>query len=141
MGKRHKARILALQALYQYDIGEQKLDKIICFDWINKSKISLDILLFAEELISGTIKHLSTIDQLIQENLVNWKYEKIPPIDRNILRFSVYALIFHKEIPFIVTINEAIGLAQKFGGKHSYRFVNGVLDGITKTLETEVMEV
>lgn len=132
LSKRHKARELALQGMYQYDLGEKKLNEIIQFDWVNKKRIPSDALLYAEHLISETIKHQLLIDQLISENLEHWDLDKIFSIDRNILRFSVYSLLFQNEIPYVVIINEAIVIARKFGGNNSFRFVNGVLDGIQK---------
>ncbi|MDH4130007.1 MAG: transcription antitermination factor NusB [Spirochaetota bacterium] len=134
MGKRHKAREIVLQGLYQYEIGKKDLQDILLFDWINKKRVPLEILLFAEELLRGTIQNLTIIDKLIKKNLDNWDFNKISAIDRNILRFSTFSIIFQLEIPFIVTINEAIDIARKFGGEQSFRFVNGVLDGILKEI-------
>lgn len=136
MGKRHKARVLALQGLYQYEIGGLSKDEILKFEWIDKNKFPIEILLFAEKLISGTINNLNSIDKLIIENLTNWEFNKISPIERNILRFSVYSLIYLTEIPFIVTINEAINIARKFGNSNTYRLVNGVLDGIKNQIDS-----
>ena len=136
MSKRHKAREIALQGIYQYDIGDSDLADILKFDWVNKKNIPVEILLFAEELITGTLKQITLIDEVIKENLAHWEFDKISPIDRNILRFSVFSFIYQKEIPFIVVINEAIDIARKFGGVNSYRFINGVLDGIWKKIDS-----
>lgn len=133
LSKRHKARELTLQGLYQCDVGEMELEEILQFQWVsNKKRIPLDIFLFAEKLIVGTLSHLLIIDQWIAQNLENWTIDQISPIDRSILRFSVYSFLFEDEIPPVVIINEAVGIARKFGGDNSFRFINGVLDGIQK---------
>ncbi len=132
MGKRYKSRILALQGLYQFDIANTSLDEIIQFKWVHKKKNPIDILVFAEELITGTVKHINEIDSIISSHLYNWKINKISPIERNILRFSIFSFLYKKEIPTIVTINEAINIAKKFGSENSSRFINGILDNIQK---------
>ncbi|GMT48960.1 MAG: N utilization substance protein B [bacterium] len=133
MGKRQKSREIAFQGIYQYDVGGLDLAQILKFNWINnKKRIPLDILLFAETLISGTIYNITEIDKSIRDHLENWDFSKISPVDRSILRFSIYSLLFQEEIPFVVTINEAINISRKFGGDKSFQFVNGILDGFQK---------
>ncbi len=133
MGKRQKSREIAFQGIYQYDVGGLELSQILKFNWINnKKRIPIEILVFAETLISGTIQHINEIDKSIRDHLKNWDFSKISPVDRSILRFSIYSLLFQDDIPLVVTINEAINVSRKFGGEKSFQFVNGILDGILK---------
>lgn len=135
MGKRNKSRVIAFQALYQYDQSESKITDLLNFDWVNnKEKLPLEILLFSEKIISGTIENLNKIDNIIKDSMKNWVFEKISPVDRSILRISVYSLLFQTDIPYIITINEGVDLAQKYGSEKSYQFINGMLDGIQNKL-------
>lgn len=135
MGKRNKSRVIAFQALYQFDQSEAAIEDLLSFDWVrNKDKLPIDVLLFSEKIISGTIENLNKIDNIIKDSMKNWVLEKISPIDRSILRISVYSLVFQTDIPYIITINEGVDLARKFGSDKSYKFINGILDGIQNKL-------
>ena len=129
MSKRRKGREIVLQAIYQYELGNNNLEDIIQFKWIHK-KIPEDISLFAKEIIIGTINNIDFVDNVINEKLENWNLNNIAIIDKCILRFSIYSLIFQKDIPKNVIINEAIDIARKFGNEKSYQFINGILDAI-----------
>ena len=131
MGSRRSARIIALQALYQIDISNKTIGEILDFDWLEKEAdhISLE---FAGHLIEGTMKERDFIDAAITRQLEHWDLKRVSYIDRAILRFSTFSLFFQRDVPDTVVINEAIDLAKMFGTDDSYRFVNGVLDGIRK---------
>ena len=131
MGSRRSARIIALQALYQIDISNKTIGEILDFDWLEKKAdhISLE---FAGHLIEGTMKERDFIDAAITRQLEHWDLKRVSYIDRAILRFSTFSLFFQRDVPDTVVINEAIDLAKMFGTDDSYRFVNGVLDGIRK---------
>ncbi len=132
MGVRRLGRILALSSLYQYEITGEKIEKIMEFDWFGK-EIPEEAETFAKTLIKGTIENLEKIDSLIKSYSQNWSFDRISPVDKSILRFSIYSLIYlNKEIPPTVTINEAVELAKKYGSEKSYKFVNGLLDKIYK---------
>ncbi|MCK5095668.1 MAG: transcription antitermination factor NusB, partial [Spirochaetes bacterium] len=87
---------------------------------------------FAGHLIEGTMKERDFIDAAITRQLEHWDLKRVSYIDRAILRFSTFSLFFQRDVPDTVVINEAIDLAKMFGTDDSYRFVNGVLDGIRK---------
>jgi len=96
-------------------------------------KESLD---FATLLITGTMQYLKSIDDAIINQLENWDFKRLAKVDLAILRISVYCLLYQESIPSTVTIDEAIDIAKEFGSDDSYRFVNGVLDGIRKKRES-----
>ena len=139
MGIRRAGRIIALQSLYQIEIAEKPMDEINEFidtystqnlgqeeKFLDKSKD------FSKALIKDVMDNLKEIDDIIPKYLKNWKYDRILSIDRNILRIGVAELIFRDDIPYKVTINEAIELAKRFGDEKSGSFINGVLDNIVK---------
>jgi len=150
MGIRRVGRIIALQSLYQIDIVNAEIQQVENFidnytyldsiqekdedNFIEKSKE------FAKELVKIVVDNREEIDNLIPKYLKNWRYDRILSIDRNILRLGVAELFFREDIPYKVTINEAIELAKKFGDKKSGSFVNGVLDSIVKN-EKEKKEI
>jgi transcription antitermination factor NusB len=87
---------------------------------------------YAQKLVHGTIDNLEKIDELIRTQADNWRLERMPAVDRNILRLAIYEMMYEKETPKLVVLDEAIELAKKFGSEQSGRFVNGLLDGLLK---------
>lgn len=87
---------------------------------------------FVGQLLMGVLDHQADIDVMIQQFAPEWPIDQITTVDRNILRLGIFELMFHKEVPAKVAINEAIELAKAFGGESSGRFVNGVLGAILK---------
>jgi len=85
---------------------------------------------FARELVSGTLGHLEEIDGMVQEAAEHWKMDRMAAVDRNILRFAVYEIIYRADIPAAVTINEALEIAKKYSSLESASFINGLLDKI-----------
>ena len=131
MSSRRKARELALQALYQIDINKETSKEVLKRFWEEK-KISPEAKKFTEELVKGTSTRRKDIDSLICKYSEHWKIERINIIDRNILRFAIYELLYLKNIPPVVTINEAIEIAKKYSTSESGKFLNGILDKIKK---------
>lgn len=89
----------------------------------------------ARRLVEGTLAHREEIDTLIQAQAENWRLERMPAVDRNILRLAVFEMLHESEVPKLVVVNEAIELAKRYGSESSGRFVNGLLDGLLKTHE------
>jgi transcription antitermination factor NusB len=87
---------------------------------------------YAQRLVEGTVSNREQIDQLIRSQADNWRLERMPAVDRNILRLAVYEMLHERETPKLVVLDEAIELAKKFGSEQSGRFVNGLLDGLLK---------
>ena len=88
---------------------------------------------YAQSLVEGTLEHLPEIDDLIRRQAEHWRLERMPAVDRNILRLAIYEFLYETDVPKLVILDEAIELAKEFGTEQSGRFVNGVLDGILKT--------
>lgn len=133
MRKRTKARECALKILYAVDITKD--DPKVCIDafWQNTDEHEAQVKSFANGLVTGVWKNKERIDKLISDHTTNWKLKRMAVIDRNILRFATYELLYSEEIPPKVAINEAIDIAKRYGDKDSGKFVNGILDKIAKT--------
>jgi len=112
----------------------------MAFSWLGAEKQeSLDesIAVFSRLLIAGTIENITAIDDIIKKHLQNWDISRLNRVDLAILRMSVYTLMYQHEIAPSIVIDEAIGISMEFGTDDSFRFVNGVLDSIHKTLLAE----
>lgn len=127
---RHFCRILALQSIYEWDFRKNKEDikeiterniKETCSDIEKKDKE------FIYTLIKGVLENLKEIDEIIKVAAPEWPLNQIASVDRAILRIGIFELLYLKEIPPKVAINEAIELGKAFGGENSGKFVNGVL--------------
>ena len=134
MGTMHRARVLAFQIIYSWDF-EKKSDPELLFE--SAKNLSPDEFGDAAEAyvkltVCGTLENIQTVDNTIRSHLKNWNFDRISRIDLAILRLSAYGLLFQKDTDGKIIINEAVKLAQEFGGDDSYRFVNGVLDAIYK---------
>ena len=135
MASRRKARILAVQAIYAWDMSHQELEDILSFEWLDedkKARYEIEILDFAKLLIIGTIEQIDSIDDLIKNHLQHWVFERLRKVDLAILRVGTYSLIYQQDVPAQISIDEAIEIAKEYGSDDSYRFINGVLDGIRK---------
>lgn len=132
MGLRRKARILAFQTLYSWDINNEPIEELLTFSW-KKEDINEDLSRFAELLVRGTVENIDRIDQTIKKNIRNWDFERLAKVDLAILRLSVFEILFRDDVPPSVSINEAIEIAKSFGADESYKFINGVLDNIRRT--------
>lgn len=146
-GKRRTAREMAVQMLYQSDLGGSPLAHIFnTFDLteylareapdrtdIAKRRRRVDEAFeYAQSLVRGTMDNREMIDEMIRGQADNWRLERMPPVDRNILRLAVYEMLHERDTPKLVVLDEAIELAKKFGSEQSGRFVNGLLDGLLK---------
>jgi len=135
MGARRKGRIIAFQSLYRYDLSGAGLEELLDFSWLDSdkaSKLASETVVFARLLIQGALENLPEIDRVITSQLENWDFSRLNRVDLAILRMSVYCLLHQKDIPPTVTIDEAVDISKSFGTTDSYRFVNGVLDGVRK---------
>jgi transcription antitermination protein NusB len=142
MGKRRRAREIALQFLYQYDSQRESrsdhldINQQINLFWSAKhASINREVKEFATILITGSCENMDGIDRIINKYSKNWRLSRMPTIDRNILRMGIYELTYLSNIPPPVTINEAVELAKKFGTEESGSFINGLLDRIRIALE------
>ena len=138
MGNKRKARIYALQALYMHEIADSSIEEIVSLNWIPK-KSPEDTRQFSVTLIEGSIEKLEYIDNLIKQYSKNWRFERISAVDKSVLRISIYSLLFLRDIPISVTINEGIELGKIYGGENSGKFINGILEAV-KTGELKEKE-
>jgi N utilization substance protein B len=149
--KRRRAREMALQMLYQSDLGGASCSQIFSeFRPIQGAAGPLtengspaagaplqgtrgeQAFAYAKNLVEGTLAHREEIDTLIRSQAEHWRLERMPAVDRNILRLAVYEFLYETDVPKLVVLDEAIELAKEYGTEQSGRFVNGLLDGILK---------
>ena len=130
--KRRKAREHALQILFQLDIRNEKPSAAILKHFWNEYDVDEEVRGFAEEIVKGTYKHLTKINDLIHQCAKNWSLERMAVVDRNVIRMAIYEILYRMDIPTSVTINEAIEIAKKFGTEESGAFVNGILDKVAR---------
>lgn len=131
MGIRRKARELSIQALYMYDISGTDVFDLIEFSWLEES-VNAKILVYSSELIRGTINNIKEIDEEISKSAGDeLKIRRMGIVEKSILRVMCYELIINS-LEKKVVINEAIELSKKYGADNSYKFINGILDGIGK---------
>ncbi|MDR0759642.1 MAG: transcription antitermination factor NusB [Treponema sp.] len=142
MASRRKGRILAFQALYSWEAsgGEQTAgipENLLDFAWLGDKREKLDqgIVDFSRLLIAGTIENRKKVDSMIKAHLKNWDFSRLNRVDLAILRMSTYTLMYQDDVPPSIVIDEAIGISKEYGADDSFRFVNGVLDSIRKTLQ------
>ncbi len=133
MRKRTRAREFALQILYQLEMNPGSREEIKNSFWNQNPEAAEEVRQFAGSLVEGTLTHQEEIDKIVTKATENWEIGRMAVIDRNILRFATYELLFVQDIPPKVTINEAVNLAKKFSQEDSGKFVNGVLDKINHT--------
>lgn len=157
-GKRRTAREMAVQMLYQSDLGGSPLAHIFStFDlseylareasaekrrgWstaeerddsAKRRRRVEEAFEYAQDLVRGTLDNREKIDELIRSQADNWRLERMPAVDRNILRLAIFEMLHEQDTPKLVVLDEAIELAKKFGSEQSGRFVNGLLDGLLK---------
>jgi N utilization substance protein B len=132
MGSRHQARERALQILFQHDVHGKSgvhLDEF----W-HEYAASDESKAFAERLVQGVLDHKKELDATIGKYATNWTVNRMPIVDRNILRAGLYELLWLDDVPAKVTMDEAIELAKSFGDDEASKFVNAILD---KALATE----
>ncbi|MBF0457139.1 MAG: transcription antitermination factor NusB [Nitrospirae bacterium] len=129
---RREAREYVLQALFQYEFTRSVSTRQEIQEWLVYKSPSDDILEFIEDIIGGVIKNMTEIDGIIQSVSKNWELQRIASVDRNIIRFAVYELLYRADIPAAVTINEAVDIAKKYSTVESFSFINGILDTIAR---------
>jgi N utilization substance protein B len=137
--KRHRAREATLQILYQWEIGgsdvPRAVDTFFSLQWPDETPAPDELRTFASDLAGDTVRRLVDIDALIADTTERWRPERMPVVDRLILRMAVCELLRAPATPPAVVINEALELARTFSTEESVKFVNGMLDGIRKKIE------
>ncbi len=136
MNTRHDARRLALQYLYTYQFrkenGYEEDTEFPCKDEDELQELGEDTILYATHLARGVIEHMDDLDAIIERYSLHRTVKKIGNINKNILRLSIFSLLYTKEIHSSIIIDEAVKLSIEFSDDVTYKFVNGILDAIKK---------
>ncbi|HEU5078151.1 MAG TPA: transcription antitermination factor NusB [Opitutaceae bacterium] len=132
--QRRDGRVAALQYLFSWSINPPKNlaeDLRVFFENQEKPR---EHYAFGEELIHGALEHIQEIDTRIKALAHNWEFDRIAKIDLGILRLAMFEMIYRKDIPPVVSINEAIDLSKEFSNADAKRFINGILDRLKDQL-------
>ncbi|MDX1622504.1 MAG: transcription antitermination factor NusB [Gemmatimonadota bacterium] len=136
MKARSKARRWVLQILYAWEMRDRRPElREEAEGFFERRSIHADVREFAEELIGVIADRLGEIDSLLEESAERWEVHRMAIIDRNVLRIATAEFLHFDDVPFKVSIDEAITLAKRYGGADSPRFVNGILDALAHRLD------
>lgn len=135
MATRNKARRRAVEILYEADLrgvspATVLADRIARVQRLTPQDSDPRLGEYAIELVEGVAKHQERIDSLIETYSVGWPLDRMPAVDRNVLRLGIFELLWQEEVPDVVAIDEAVGLAQQLSTDESPQFVNGLLNRI-----------
>lgn len=130
MGTRRKARVIALQALFEVDSVGHDVEGVVS-RLVAESSLPEDGGGFVWELVEGVLTNKDRIDSMIQTYAPAWPVAQLAIIDRNILRLAIFEILFNNEVPVKAAINEAVELAKTFGSDNSPKFINGVLGTVS----------
>ena len=137
MPSRRRSRQRALQILFLWDVRRQPVEEATraYFDTLyseeSRTKPQRDE--FLDQLVSGAVEHVEEVDRRITQHAEHWRIERMPTVDRNILRLAVYEMMY-SDTPAAVAIDEALELARRYSNEESVQFVNGVLDAVHREL-------
>lgn len=134
MGKRRKSRELAMQMLFQSDMGKQNADQVQATFWQAREKIEPATQGFAEDLFRVAIARQEEIDGYIGRASQNWRLERMAAVDRNLLRASIAEMLAYPVTPLPVIINEALEIARLYAAPESVTFINGILDAVARAI-------
>jgi N utilization substance protein B len=140
MGARRKARELAMQMLYQSDLGKQTAAEVQRVFWKSRTDddgaqtVDLETQSFAEDLFRVAMERNEEIDDLIEKHAQNWRLHRMAVVDRNLLRTAVAEMIAFKGTPHPIIINEALEIGRRYAAPESITFLNGVLDAISRSV-------
>jgi N utilization substance protein B len=133
VGKRRKSRELAMQMLFQADIGRQIPDEVRKTFWQAREELDPDTRGFAEDLFRVATQRQAEIDAAIELHSKNWRLARMPAVDRNLLRMAIAELLGFPGTPAPIVIDEALEIARRYSAPESVDFLNGVLDAIART--------
>jgi transcription antitermination protein NusB len=137
MGTRRKSRELAMQMLFQGDLGKQKPDEVERLFWASRDDVDDETRGFADDLHRLATRREDEVDKLIQKHAKNWRLERMPAVDRNLLRAAVAEMLGYPNTPAPIVINETLEIAKRYAAPESLQFLNGVLDAISRELLEE----
>jgi transcription antitermination protein NusB len=123
-----------MQMLFQADIGRQSPDQVRATFWKAGDPVEPEVQGFAEDLFRVALAEQEQIDALIAAHSTHWRIDRMPAVDRNLLRMAVAELIGFKSTPFPIVINEALEIGRRYCATESINFLNGVLDSVARSL-------
>ncbi len=123
-----------MQMLFQADVGRHTADEVRATFWKSGDPVELEVRGFAEDLFRVAEERREEIDALISSHSTHWRVDRMPAVDRNLLRMAVAELLGFKSTPFPIVINEALEIARRYCAAESINFLNGVLDSIARSL-------
>jgi len=134
MGTRRKSRELALQMLFQADMGRQDEEHVRRTFWAERDQMEQGVRGFADDLFQVAMDRSEQIDHLIERHAEHWRMDRMAAVDRNMLRAAIAEFLGFPDTPRAVVINEALEITRKFSSPESVHFINGVLDSVAKDL-------
>ncbi|WP_158786260.1 transcription antitermination factor NusB [Granulicella sp. L46] len=134
MGTRRKSRELAMQMLFQGDLGKQKPEEVERLFWDAREDVDEETKGFADDLHRVATQREDEVDALIQKHAQNWRLERMPVVDRNLLRAAIAEMLGYPKTPGAVIINETLEIARRYAAPESIHFLNGVLDAVGREL-------
>jgi N utilization substance protein B len=137
MGTRRKSRELAMQMLFQGDLGKQTPEQVRKLFWASRDDVDADTRGFTEDLYRVATTRAPEIDSIIESHSQNWRIERMATVDRNLLRAAVAELLEYPNTPAPIVINESLEVARRYAAPESIHFLNGVLDAIARDLLKE----
>jgi len=140
MGARREGREAAVQYLYHLDLNSGTASAESVNEFWDLRPATKKVRDFGMNLAEGVLAHKEAVDERIRQVASNYDVHRIAAVDRNILRIAIYEMLFCPEVPPVVSINEAIEIAKRFGSEESGRFVNGILDRIKADLSRSPRE-
>ena len=132
MGQRRKSRELAMQMLFQGDLGKQTPEEVRHLFWDARDDVDAETRGFAEDLYRVATERREEVDKLIEEHSANWRMERMPVVDRNLLRAGTAEMLGFPNTPGPIIINETLEVARRYAAPESIHFLNGVLDAIAR---------
>jgi transcription antitermination protein NusB len=134
MGTRRKSRELTMQMLFQGDLGKQNSDEVRKLFWASREDVDQETRGFAEDLHRVASSRQVEIDGLIERHSQNWRLERMPVVDRNLLRAAIAEMLAYPNTPAPIVINESLEVARRYAAPESIHFLNGVLDAVARDL-------
>lgn len=134
-GSRRKSRELVLQMLYQADLAKQSPQQVEEVFWASREDLDEATKSFAQDLFRVATTRAETIDSLITANSKNWRLERMPAVDRNLLRMAIAEMLGYPRTPGPVIINEALEIGRRYAAPESMQFLNGLLDAVGRSLQ------
>ncbi len=134
MGTRRKSRELTMQMLFQGDLGKQTPDEVRRLFWPSRDDVDAETRGFADDLYRVATARAAEIDGIIERHSQNWRLERMPVVDRNLLRGAIAEMLAYPATPGPIVINESLEIAKRYAAPESIHFLNGVLDAVAREM-------